>query len=109
MVADSNFLYLAFIQSFHCPDGNCHWPVYLRFLLMNLSLLISHPLKGSQQAMLVIDEHPLLETAVVITEFDQPIGETPSPIALAEKLAFPQTVPIATEPDVKPHVRDMLR
>ena len=59
--------------------------------------------------MLVIDEHPLLETAIVVTEFKQTIGETPSPIALAEKLAFPQTVPFSAAPDVKPHVRDMLR
>ena len=59
--------------------------------------------------MLAIDEHPLLETAVVITEFDQPIGETPSPVEIVEKLAFPLEVPIASEADVKSHVRDMLR
>ena len=59
--------------------------------------------------MLAIDEHPLLESAVVITEFDQPIGETPSPVAIVEKLAFPLEVPIASEADVKSHVRDMLR
>ena len=59
--------------------------------------------------MLVIDEHPLLETVVVITEFDQAIGENPSPLELVEQLAFPLAVPIATEAEVKSHVRDMLR
>lgn len=59
--------------------------------------------------MLAIDEHPLLEAAVVVTKFDQSIGETPSPVGLVEKLTLPQTAPIATEPEVKSHVRNMLR
>jgi len=59
--------------------------------------------------MLSIDPHPLLETSVVITEFDQAIGETPTPIEIVEKLTFPLDVPVAMETDVKSHVRDMLR
>ena len=59
--------------------------------------------------MLAIDEHPLLEAAVVVTKFDQAIGETPSPLRLVEKLTLPQIAPITTQPEVKSHVRDMLR
>ncbi len=64
--------------------------------------------------MLEIDDHPLLDAAAFVTEFQQPIGqlETPAEILGSLRLESPELdVPaeLAYCDEVKPRVRDLLR
>jgi DNA/RNA-binding domain of Phe-tRNA-synthetase-like protein len=49
-----------------------------------------------------IADHPLLEAALFVTEFQRPLGELASVPAIRE-------APFSTSDDVKKHVRDLLR
>ncbi len=49
-----------------------------------------------------IEDHPLLEAALFVTVFAQPLGELPAPLEVG-------AAPLATSDEVKKHVRDLLR
>ncbi len=49
-----------------------------------------------------IEDHPLLEAALFVTVFAQPLGELQAPLEVG-------AAPLATSDEVKKHVRDLLR
>ena len=65
-------------------------------------------------SMLEIDDHPLLQAAVFMTEFPQPIGELKTPDSVLESLRLESpAIEVPTElsylDEVKPTVRDLFR
>ena len=57
----------------------------------------------------IVDEHPLLDAKIFVTEFPQPIGELSTPESLLNLLSLDAAVPVSADDSVKPKVRDLLR
>ena len=63
----------------------------------------------SQPLEIRIDTHPLLRAGLFVTTFPAPLGETPSPEALAALLRLDAEAPLGRDENVRAAVRDLLR
>lgn len=58
---------------------------------------------------LTVDEHPLLDLRVFVTEFVNPIGKTKTPKQILNWISREKQAPVVADVPVKPAVRDLLR
>jgi DNA/RNA-binding domain of Phe-tRNA-synthetase-like protein len=57
----------------------------------------------------IVDEHPLLDPRVFITEFSKPIGELETPTEILKWLSLDSPALVSVDTTTKPKVRDLLR
>jgi DNA/RNA-binding domain of Phe-tRNA-synthetase-like protein len=59
--------------------------------------------------MLTLDPHPLLDLQAFVTAFPRPLGETPTPPAVADLLHLSAAAPLSADDAVRESVRALLR
>lgn len=56
-----------------------------------------------------IDDHPLLDAGLFVSDFPCPLGQLATPQAVRDALRLDAAAPLASSDEVRKHVRDLLR